>query len=81
MVTSSDGVETFEPEGLRYYVDEALCCAHGQCVAIAPSLFKLDDDGFNQAAGKGWVAVEESDRELAKAAELGCPDAAIRVID
>jgi ferredoxin len=70
-----------EPQGSRLYVDEALCCAHGQCAMIAPELFPLDEDGFCSHAGKGWVALDSSQRELAMAAESACPDAAIRVVD
>jgi ferredoxin len=80
-ISDANEMTSTEPQGLRYYVDEALCCAHGQCAAIAPGLFVLDEDGFNRQAGKGWMAIDESQRELALAAERGCPDAAIRVID
>jgi ferredoxin len=69
-----------EPSGPRLYVDEALCCAHGQCVLVAPSLFELDDDGFNKAAGAGWVGLAPEQVESAVDAERSCPDAAIRVI-
>jgi ferredoxin len=69
-----------EPTGPRLYVDEALCSAHGQCFIAAPSLFEPDDDGFNKAAGAGWVGLADDQVALALTAERACPEAAIRVI-
>jgi len=60
---------TPEPTGARLYVDEALCSAHGQCFAVAPSLFEPDDDGFNRAAGAGWVGLTDDQVALALTAE------------
>ena len=80
VVTDKTNVQADEPAGLRLYVDEALCSAHGLCAAAAPSLFKLDDDGFNTAAGAGWVPLTEDQAELAYSAERACPEAAIRVL-
>jgi ferredoxin len=79
-MTDSSNVKADEPAGLRLYVDEALCSAHGLCAAAAPSLFKLDDDGFNTAAGAGWVPLTEDQAEIALSAERACPEAAIRVL-
>jgi ferredoxin len=80
VMTDSSNVQADEPKGLRLYVDEALCSAHGLCAAAAPSLFTLDDDGFNTAAGAGWVPLTEDQVELALSAERACPEAAIRVL-
>jgi ferredoxin len=80
VVQDASNIQTEEPKGLRLYVDEALCSAHGLCAAAAPSLFKLDDDGFNTAAGAGWVPLTEDQVDLALRAERACPEAAIRVL-
>ncbi len=40
-----------EVEDVRYVVDAALCCAHGQCYSIAPDAFSANDDGENGRIG------------------------------
>jgi ferredoxin len=65
----------------KYFVDEALCQAHGQCFAVAPELFDADDEGYNSDAGKGWVEIPPELLEQAKLAESVCPETAIRVLD
>ena len=63
---------------MRYRVDEALCCGHGQCYAVAPEVFSADADGFNTAVG---VTVDVlSDREsAARAGARACPEQAIQL--
>jgi ferredoxin len=53
-------------------VDDAACAGHGDCVALAPEVFELDD--VARVVGTGPDAL------LVQAAEA-CPSAAIRVID
>jgi ferredoxin len=65
----------------KYFVDEALCQAHGQCYALAPELFSADEDGYNKDAGKGWVEIPPERLAEARAAEDVCPETAIRVIE
>ena len=54
------------------------CAGTGQCVAVAPHLFALDDDGLSQPIAD----LDSSERLEAarKAADL-CPMAAIRIDD
>jgi hypothetical protein len=42
---------------VRYLVDQALCCGHGQCAALAPEVYSLDDDGFNKEDASAGPAV------------------------
>ena len=53
-------------------IDEAACSAHGDCVAIAPSVFALDETAV--VIGPG------TDEEIMEAAE-SCPALAITVTD
>ena len=53
-------------------IDESACSAHGDCVALAPSVFALDETAV--------VIGEGSDEEILAAAEA-CPALAITVTD
>jgi ferredoxin len=64
---------------VRYLVDQALCCGHGQCTALAPEVYSLDDDGINQQAGH-VTGVEPGMEEAATTGATACPEAAIRLL-
>lgn len=53
-------------------IDRGACSAHGDCVAIAPGVFALEDTAV--------VVGEGSDEEILAAAEA-CPALAITVTD
>ncbi|MFN8216309.1 MAG: ferredoxin [Solirubrobacterales bacterium] len=53
-------------------IDEAACAAHGDCVAIAPEVFELDD--VARVIGSGPP-------ELIMEAAEACPSVAISVFD
>jgi len=57
----------------RAIVDENSCSGHGDCVDVAPGIFRLEDD----------IAVVTADGpiELLIAAAEACPAAAISVVD
>ncbi len=57
----------------RARVDENSCSGHGDCVDVAPSIFRLDDD-IAEVVADGPVEL------LIEAAEA-CPAAAISVVD
>jgi ferredoxin len=65
---------------VRYLVDQALCCGHGQCAAVAPDVYSLDEDGFNRTLGH-LVDVDPSLEDSASEGAARCPDAAIRLFD
>jgi ferredoxin len=65
---------------VRYLVDQALCCGHGQCAASAPEVYSVDDDGINSNVGR-LVEVEPDHEDSAQAGAWACPDAAIRLFD
>lgn len=60
---------------MKIHVDPALCQGHNRCVALAPSLFDIDDEGFASAAGDGIVSPHRAD--LAELAVDNCPEQAI----
>lgn len=65
---------------MRYLVDEALCTGHGVCVALAPEVYELDDDGLNAHLGTE-VAVDAGHEAAARSGAASCPEQAIRLID
>ncbi len=64
----------------QYFVDQALCAGHGLCFKASPDLFKPDADGFNSAAGGGWVPLPTESLADARLAEASCPESAIRIV-
>ncbi|GAC54944.1 MULTISPECIES: ferredoxin [Gordonia] len=61
---------------MRVVVDQDRCGGHGRCIAVAPDLFDLDDDGVS------FPITEEigTDQEAAaKEAIANCPQSAIRI--
>ena len=57
---------------LKALIDETACSGHGDCVAVAPGVFALEDTA---------VVIGEGSDELILAAAESCPALAITVID
>ena len=58
-------------------LDRDRCEGHGTCEQIAPSIYRLDDDGELE------ILVDPLPEELTTAAEAGarvCPVAALRIV-
>jgi ferredoxin len=53
-------------------IDESACSAHGDCEAIAPEIFRVDDVA---------VVIAEGPDELMLEAARICPAVAIQIID
>ena len=53
-------------------VDEFACSAHGDCAAIAPEVFRVDDVA---------VVIGEANAEVLIEAAEACPAGAISVVD
>lgn len=53
-------------------IDTDACAAHGDCVAVAPSAFRLDDVA---------VVIDGSNPDLLRAAAAACPAGAIILRD
>jgi ferredoxin len=64
---------------MRVHVDQEKCQGHNRCVALAPSLFEIDDYGTASAIDVGLVPPElEADAALAVD---NCPEFAISITD
>ena len=50
---------------VKLVVDAALCCGHGQCAALAPDVYSLDDDGLTADVGR-TVDVAEGEEAAAR---------------
>lgn len=57
-------------------IDRTRCQGHARCLALAPDLFDLDDEGLAVVIGRA-----EDDAALAAArnAQLNCPEDAITI--
>jgi ferredoxin len=63
---------------MKIHVDPALCQGHNRCVALAPALFDIDDEGFASAAGDGTIPPGQDD--LVELVIDNCPEQAITVV-
>ena len=61
---------------MKVKVDRELCIGVGNCVAIAPTVFKLDDENKAVVLAPGSV-----DRETLMEAAESCPENAIIIED
>ncbi len=64
---------------LRVHVDRDKCQGHNRCVALAPSLFEVDDLGMASAIGDGVVPAELEGKALL--AVDNCPEYAVTITD
>lgn len=62
---------------MKLIVDRDQCGGHGRCVAAAPELFDLDDEGMSFALKTDIDPDEESP---AREAVADCPQSAIRLV-
>ena len=53
-------------------VDELACCAHGDCAAIAPDVFAIEEVAVVTGSGPDELLIE---------AARACPAAAIELVD
>lgn len=65
---------------MKYVVDMALCAGHGQCAAVAPDVYELDDEGFNALAGEE-IDVPDELCAAARDGAAACPESAIMITD
>jgi ferredoxin len=56
----------------RIEIDDAACSAHGDCAAIAPQVFRVDDIA---------VVIGDGPDELVREAARACPAAAIVLVE
>ena len=63
---------------MKVRVNVPNCVGHARCAAVAPDVYKLDDDGFNVTAEKD---VDESLRAQAIRGMRACPERVISIED
>ena len=61
---------------MRAEVDRDLCIGSAMCVATAPDVFELDDEGLSRV-----VDQEAGDEESLRQAAEGCPVQAVLLFD
>lgn len=61
---------------MRAKVDRDLCIGSAMCVATAPDVFELDDEGLSRV-----VDAEAGDEDLLREAAEGCPVQAVILED
>ncbi|MET8051803.1 ferredoxin [Streptosporangium sp. NPDC005286] len=62
---------------MKLYIELEKCCGFGECIALAPDLFRMGGDNRAQLIGDG--AVNQADEERARTAAFACPAEAIGV--
>jgi ferredoxin len=64
---------------VRVHVDQNKCQGHNRCIAVAPTLFEVDDFGTASAGGDGpRAAALEKQARLAVA---NCPEYAVTITE
>ena len=62
---------------MKGYVDQSLCVGCGMCTGIAPSTFRMNDDGL----AEGYAEIPAADEAAAQEAKESCPASAIELKD
>ena len=61
-------------------VDSEKCQGHNRCYAMAPGMFKVDEEGYATPRGDG--ALDTDDKvALAEKAVINCPEIAIYIVE
>lgn len=63
---------------MKVLVDVARCMGHARCVAVAPEVFTLNSDGFNDQPE--WP-VPEGQESQARRAVNACPERVLTIED
>ncbi|MDO8389859.1 MAG: ferredoxin [Actinomycetota bacterium] len=63
---------------MKIIVDNAACSGHGRCAALAPSVYVLDDRGYN---AMNETEVAPGDEAAARVGASNCPERAITLVD
>jgi ferredoxin len=65
---------------MRVKIDADLCSGHGRCAVLAPTVYKLDDNGYNADRGKTLDIPQDEEAAARKGARL-CPERAITIFE
>lgn len=63
---------------MKIIVDTAACSGHGRCAALAPSVYVLDNLGYNSM---NETEVAPENEAAARIGANNCPERAITLVD
>lgn len=63
---------------MRVKVEQSKCHGHNRCVALAPEVFDVDDEGLAVVVQEDVPAAQD---KRVRRAELACPERAINIIE
>jgi ferredoxin len=63
---------------MKAIVDVGKCQGHARCYAMAPNVFQLDEDGYNQT---GETDVPPHQVDEARLGAASCPENAITLVE
>ena len=61
---------------MKITVNHAICQGHARCAALAPNIFRLDDNGYILP---GDIEVAPGEEKLAARGARACPERALAV--
>jgi ferredoxin len=67
-----------ERSAVRIQVDVGKCSGHARCNAISPTVFHLNDEGYNDM---DECVLEDNEVAEASRGVLACPEGAITLVD
>jgi ferredoxin len=63
---------------MRIKVNHALCSGHARCIAVAPDVYVVNSDGYNEMPE---TEISEDKQVQARRGSRACPEQAITIID
>jgi ferredoxin len=66
---------------MRIRVDPELCSGHARCGEVAPEVYELDDEGYNELRHQGVVEVPPGLEAAVGRGMRVCPERAITIVE
>ncbi len=63
---------------MRIVVDKKRCNGHARCLAVAPNVYVLNSDGYNETPETEVLKGKEAEAKLGARA---CPERAIKIVE
>ncbi len=63
---------------MRIAIERARCAGHARCAAVAPDLYRLDDNGYIAIDA---LSVPPGQEALARRGARACPERIIAILD
>lgn len=63
---------------MKIVIAKTRCVGHARCAAVAPDLYRLDDDGYIASDG---FEVPPGQEDLARRGARACPERIIQVVE